>query len=259
MTPLLLLFGFPAHTAVGTDLMYAALTKASGVPAHHIKKTIEWRIVFAMAAGSLPASGVTVYFLANHFTSPEHYQSLLTSTLGIMLILTSLVLLFKNQIIHWATSDSTTSDSAHSDSAASSPASAYTSTSTNSARWLRFSHNHHYMATFIMGIVLGIFVTLSSVGAGAFGTAVLLILFPKLSSIKVVGTDIAHAVPLTLAAGIGHWYLGNVDFVLLGGLLIGSLPAIYVGIYIAGKMPNNLLHPILSTALLAIGVKYTFF
>ena len=110
-----------------------------------------------------------------------------------------------------------------------------------------------------MGVALGTLVTLSSVGAGAFGAAVLLVLYPRLPALNVIGTDLAHAVPLTLVAGLFHLYLGNVDFVLLGCLLIGSLPAIWVGTRVGSRLPDNVLHPILVSILMALGVKYAFF
>ena len=110
-----------------------------------------------------------------------------------------------------------------------------------------------------MGILLGIFVTLSSVGAGAIGTAVLLILYPALAPVKVVGTDLAHAVPLTLVAGLGHLALGHVDPGLLLALLMGSLPAIYIGTHVGHRVPGHIMHPLLVTVLLALGVKYAVF
>ena len=119
--------------------------------------------------------------------------------------------------------------------------------------------NHTSSVTFVMGIVLGLLVTLSSVGAGAIGTAILLILYPTLRSIEIVGTDLAHAVPLTFVAGLGHFFLGNVDFVLLGSLLIGSLPAIYVGTHLGAKLPEKVMQSILAIMLFGLGVRFSFF
>jgi len=110
-----------------------------------------------------------------------------------------------------------------------------------------------------MGVILGVLVTLSSVGAGAIGAAILMTLYPYLPARKIVGIDIAHAVPLTFIAGFAHLLLGNVDFVLLGNLLIGSLPAIYVGTRLGSFIPNKVLQPILASLLLIIGVKFVFF
>ena len=233
MTPLLLLFGFPPATAVGTDLLYAAITKSGGVIMHHRQGTINWRIVSVMLLGSLPASVATSYFLHLYFDDTEQYTQLLTTSLGIMLILTSTVLLFKNKLLSPSEGDG--------------------------PKFLQNAREHALQWSFFSGLVLGVFVTLSSVGAGAFGTAVLLILYPRLPSINIIGTDLSHAVPLTLTAGFGHLLLGNVDFLLLGSLLIGSLPAIYVGTKLGARLPDNLLQPVLASALLALGVKYVFF
>ncbi len=232
MTPMLLLFGFPPHIAIGTDLVYAGVTKSGGVYMHHRRGTIDWKTVAAMAAGSLPATAVTVLVLKLVFDEGTDYTELLTFSLGLMLILTATVLLFRNKIRSMHTAPDATPS------------------------WFR---RNARLMTFLMGLLLGVLVTLSSVGAGALGTAILLILFPLMSSRGIVGTDLAHAVPLTLAAGIGHIYLGNVDFTLLACLLTGSLPAIYFGTRVGTHLPDRILHPILASTLLAIGLKYTFF
>ncbi len=233
MTPLLLLFGFPPHIAIGTDLLYASITKASGVIAHHKQKTVDWKIMSSLAIGSLPVSAITVWLLANYFPSPDSYANLLTHSLGVMLILTAGVLLLKGRInkLHH--------------------------TQNGSIR--RFLEQHKYRFTVLMGVLLGFCVTLSSVGAGAFGAAILLILFPALSAIRIIGTDLAHAVPLTLIAGVGHMFLGNVDYQLLAALLVGSLPAIHLGTKLSSRLPNRVLQPILSSMLLGLGIKYAFF
>lgn len=233
MTPLLLMFGYPTHIAIGTDLLYASITKASGVVAHHRQQTIEWKIVAKLAAGSIPASILTTYLLATFFTDPTDYNHILVSTLGVMLIATSAVLLFKSKIRgFW---------------------------SSNFVKDQTFIHKHTTTIVISMGALLGFCVTLSSVGAGAFGAAILLILFPALQSVKIIGTDIAHAVPLTLLAGAGHMFLGNVDFLLLGCLLIGSLPAIQLGVKFAKHLPEKVMQPALASVLFVIGLKYAFF
>ncbi len=233
MTPILILFGFPYNVAIGTDLLYAAATKASGAVAHARHKTIDWNLVGYLAAGSIPTSIATAYLLEKVFNDANDYEPLLTTSLGIMLILTSLVLLFNQRLKAKAQTDSED---------------------------IRWAHKHAKAITFSAGLFLGVFVTLSSVGAGALCAALLLVLYPHLPAIKVVGTDIAHAVPLTLIAGLGHFlFLGNVDFVLLGCLLIGSIPAIHLGAKIGTKLPNKLLQPGLATLLMGIGVKFAFF
>ncbi|MBU2710744.1 sulfite exporter TauE/SafE family protein [Zooshikella harenae] len=233
MTPLLLLFGFPPNIAIGTDLLYASLTKASGVFIHHRQQTINWRVVAVLGAGSLPAAGLTILVLHYFFSGSQTYSHVLTSSLGTMLMLTALVLLARKWLV---------------------PSKRQTE-----PRLQSFYQRHTKLLTCMMGILLGTFVTLSSVGAGAIGTAILLVLYPTLASNRIVGTDLAHAVPLTLVAGLGHVFLGNVDFHLLFSLLIGSLPAIYVGTRIGSRLPDQVMHPVLASTLLALGVKYAFF
>ncbi|PYF82921.1 hypothetical protein DFP75_1029 [Marinomonas alcarazii] len=226
MTPLLLMFGFPPHIAIGTDLMYAGIAKSTGVVMHAKRGHVNWKIVFAMAAGSIPASFITVWALSR-FDKPDHYQEILTSTLGIMLVLTAAVIVFRAKL-------------------------------TNKLNF-NLSEQQSTKIVFLCGFALGVLVTLTSVGAGALGTAIMMILFPAMRAKNIVGTDLAHAVPLTLVAGTGHIFLGNVDYTLLAALLIGSIPTIYLGTRIASHVPNHVLQPVLATALLSFGVKYLFF
>lgn len=232
MTPFLIMFNFPPHIAIGTDLIYAAGTKAGGVVSHSKLGTINWSIVLKLSAGSLPASLITVYLLKNVFGDPESYQDLLLSTLGIMLMVTSVVIIAKPMLRRSVKISDSGAD-----------------------RFKRFQTP----LTVLMGVILGICVTLTSVGAGAFGAAILMVLYPRLSPVTIIGTDIAHAVPLTLIAGLGHMQLGNVDFVLLASLLVGSLPAIHFGSKLSQKMPSQLLQPILAILLFGIGAKYALF
>lgn len=231
MTPALLMFGFPPHIAIGTDLWFAALTKSGGMVAHQKRGHIKWPVVISLASGSLPAAIITGIILAAYFDDPQAYAPILTTALGIMLIATSAVLLFKKKITKVFTTQSTSALNPH-----------------------RFS-----WLLCLSGMILGVLVTLSSVGAGAIGTAILMILFPTMLAKHVVGSDIAHAVPLTFVAGLVHLFLGNVDFTLLAVLLCGSLPAIYVGTYFSGKIPSHVLQPILASLLMVIGVKYALF
>lgn len=234
MTPLLILFGIPYNVAIGTDLLYAAVTKSSGVLAHGRQNSVQWRLVGYLAAGSIPASIITVILLDQVFNNADEYKEILTTSLGIMLIFTAVVILFKRFL-----RDS--SDRPHGPIGS-------------------FFQVNATKVTFIAGIFLGVFVTLSSVGAGAFCAALLMTLYPRLPALHIVGTDIAHAVPLTLIAGLSHLFLlGNVDLVLLVSLLIGSLPAIHVGTKLAAKIPSQVLQPILAFLLLGIGLKFTMF
>jgi len=227
MTPLLLMFGFPIHIAIGTDLMYAGIAKSTGVFVHAKKGNVNWKIMGVMALGSLPSSLLTIWALS-HYTASADYHHLLTSGLGFMLVITAVVIVFRKQL-----------------------ASSTEKTPAQKKRSLIY--------IFLAGLVLGSLVTLTSVGAGALGTALLMILFPYMSARNIVGTDLAHAVPLTLVAGLGHILLGNVDYSLLLALLTGSVPAIYFGTFVANYVPNKVLQPILATALMGFGVKYLFF
>lgn len=231
MTPLLIFAGVPHQVAIGTDLLYASVTKAGGVFAHQRQRTIDWRLVKRLAAGSIPAALATAFTLKFIFNGEHDYRPLLSHALGFMLILTAVVILFKRRL-----------QNREQDVAA--------------ERWY---HRHSTCVTVISGFVLGVLVTLSSVGAGAFCAALLLTLYPRLPALQVVGTDIAHAVPLTFIAGLGHLFLlNNVDFQLLGALLVGSLPAVHFGAKLAARIPNRVLQPILAGLLLMIGVKFAF-
>jgi uncharacterized membrane protein YfcA len=227
MTPFLILFGIPYHIAIGTDLLYASVTKAGGMVSHARQKTIEWRIMGLLALGSIPASLLTTHFLGRVFTDSSGYESILMNSLGIMLVLTATVIIFRGRLNKTARQDS--------------------------PQPRKFSD----IIILLAGLFLGVFVTLSSVGAGAFGAAILMLLYPYLKTIKIIGTDIAHAVPLTLIAGLGHLIvLGNVDFKLLGCLLIGSLPAIHFATKLAKRMPSDLLQTLIALILLGLGVHF---
>lgn len=229
MTPILLALGFPLHTAVGTDLLFASLTKSGGAVVHGRQGTVRWDLVMLLTAGSLPACLLTILVLRYRFGGPDDYAGLITTTLGLTLILTSIAILLRQRLARLADVLGVTS-------------ARYVSL------WLPLA-----------GVGLGILVTLSSVGAGAIATAILMVMFPRLPGARVVGTDIVHAVPLTLFAGLGHFYLGNVDLLLLTGLLIGSLPAVSVGSRLSQHLPEALLRSILATTLCGIGIKFAFF
>jgi uncharacterized protein len=231
MTPLLMIFGFPPTVAVGTDLWFAAITKTSGLFAHAKQDNINWAIVGLLAAGSLPASLITGHFLKTMMADANAYHQLLTTCLGIMLTLTAAVLFLRS--FKKKNKDETQENLAITRKQA--------------------------IITITSGVALGVFVTLSSVGAGAFGTAILMMVFPFLASNKIVGSDIAHAVPLTLSAGLVHLALGNVDWELLLALITGSVPAIMFGSRFTKRIPSHIMQPILACLLLAIGLNYTFF
>jgi uncharacterized protein len=228
MTPLLvLMFGIPPATAVGTDLLYASITKAGGVWVHNNKGNVNWKLVGWLAAGSLPASALTTGLLSTLELRDELLSTLISSVLGVALILTALAILFRG----WFSRKSRERGSA------------------GPVRSERFTA----LATIITGVVLGVIVTISSVGAGAIGMVALLWLYPHLPSVRLVGVDIAHAVPLTAIAGLGHFYMGTVDFALLGSLLLGSLPGIYLGSHVSALFPDRVLRPTLACMLLLVG------
>ena len=235
MTPLLVfLFGFKATVAVGTDLLYAALTKTGGVFVHHnTHKSVDWRVVCLMSLGSLPSAIATIFVIKHLIKIEKDVTGLITFTLGIALILTAIAVLIRSYITRKKIREIENS-------------------LISSGRFKQMQ----VPATILIGIILGVLVTISSVGAGALGTIAILFLYPKMSTLKVVGTDLAHAIPLTAVAGFGHWTLGHVDFNLLGTLLIGSLPGIWIGSHLSAKIPEKVLRPALATLLLIIGLKF---
>ncbi len=234
MTPLLLFFGYPAPVAIGTDLLYAALTKSGGAVAQHRAGNVDWKIVGLLAAGSIPISILLQFtLLGTGFQESPGFESLLTTSLGIMLIITASMLLLRDKMRK--------------------------SAGANPNALVQFIHKHRSATTWIMGMLLGACVTLSSVGAGAFAAAILLSLYTRHSAVSIVGTDIAHAVPLTFIAGIGYLLAGYVDVVLLVSLLIGSLPAIHLGSRVSASVPDKLLQRVLILFLLSLGVYYSAF
>jgi uncharacterized protein len=226
MTPLLvLLFGFHPATAVGTDLLYASVTKTCGTAVHHIEKTVEWRVVGRLAAGSVPASAITLLLISRQLHTSA-VASLISYVLGYALLLTALSLLFRRRILALAHVFS-----------------------------LHRRPRKEAAATVLLGAVLGILVSLSSVGAGAIGVTMLVLLYPHLPIVRIVGTDIAHAVPLTFVAGLGHLAVGTVDLSLLASLLIGSLPGIALGSVIAPRAPERVLRLLLAAVLTVVGIR----
>ena len=233
MTPLLVLFfGVSPATAVGTDLLYASITKSLGGWVHSRNGSVDWKVVGLLSLGSLPAALITVALLKYLALDAKTLKSLVTSVLSVALLLTATALLLKEWIKKIALRDDGTVYELH--------------------------HRHLPAATIATGVVVGTLVTISSIGAGVLGTVALLFLYPRLSAAKVVGTDIAHAVPLTAIAGMGHMALGTVNYVLLGSLLLGSLPGIYLGSHLSAKVPEKVLRPILATMLLIIGTRLVF-
>jgi uncharacterized protein len=224
MTPLLiLLFGIHPATAVGTDLLYAATTKTVGSVAHSWTKSIHWPAVTRLASGSIPASILTLVVLWQLDLNGESSRSLVNLVLCFALFLTAASLIFRKAITQrhpWR------------------------SQQINPATTAR--------ATALVGVALGVLVSISSVGAGAVGVTALVLLYPQLPMTRIVASDIAHAVPLTLVAGIGHWVTGEIDWRLMGVLLVGSLPGIIIGSYLAHRVPEAALRLVLAATLILV-------
>jgi uncharacterized membrane protein YfcA len=232
MTPILVLgFGIAPAIAVGTDLLYAALTKCSGVFFHHRNKTVDWRVVGLLAAGSVPSSVITVALLEQIKAAGFNSDRLMMLTLSIMLVLTSIIILIKGRLV------------------------SYVSHRHGNSSFVILLKAYRPHITVLSGVALGILVTISSVGAGAIGSAILFLLYPRKKPVAIVGTDIAHAVPLTAIAGMGHLHFGSVDYDLLFGLLAGGIPAIYLGSLVGRHIPDHWLRIAIAILLFAMGVK----
>jgi hypothetical protein len=226
MTPLLMgVFRLSPAVAIGTDLWFAAITKSGGSWAHYRMGHVDWHVTKLLLAGSMPATAATIGLM--HFTGiTKGWAGALTFALGIALLLTAVSVFYKriwNQV------------------------------------GLRLdsliSPGHRDALTVASGVLLGVLVSLSSIGAGAIGATLLLVLYPRMQAQRIVGTDIAHAVPLTLVAGIGHATLGHVDWPLLGALIVGSLPGIWLGARLTRALPETAVRSVLCLSLLGAGIK----
>ena len=231
MTPFLVFYGIAPVVAVGTDLVYAAITKLCGVVAHHRKRTIHWPIVGLLALGSLPGSAFAVMLLDYLDRQGVDSELLITVTLGVSRILTSIVIFLRV----WGF--------------------------LGPRAWGRDTPRRRSTIgalTVLVGGVIGVMVTLSSVGAGALGAAALIVLYPRLRAVSVVGTDIAHAVFIAAISGAGHLHLGTVDFLLLVSLLLGSIPGICLGTQFAQRLPQRALQGTLGAMLFSVGLAVAF-
>ena len=232
MTPLLIFgFGVKPFMAVGTDLLFAAFTKMGGTVSFARQGIVPWRVVGLLSAGSLPACFVTLGFLHQLGPASAHVQGLMTTTLGVALLLTAAAMLVKAVRGKQMPRQLAAAD-AH-----------------------RASTPRHWLWPVVFGALIGVLVTLTSVGAGAIGVTVLLLLFPLLPLPRIVAADIAYAVPLTLVAGLGHASLGSVDWPLLAKLLAGSLPGIWLGTRLSQHTPDRVIRSLLSVLLAWAGTK----
>ena len=227
MTPLLiLLFHVHPTTAVGTDLLYASITKTGGSLVHGLNRTIDWRIVTRLALGSIPASLLTL--LGFHLLKLDQAAAgaVITRVLGAALLATALALVFRRRLL-----------------------------ATYSRRVGVLSERQTFRFTILTGLMLGVLVTISSVGAGALGVTALILLYPELPVVKIAGSDIAHAVPLTLVAGLGHLMNGGIDATVLESLLVGSLPGVIIASLAAPRLPDLALRLVLAATLTVSGLR----
>jgi uncharacterized membrane protein YfcA len=232
MTPLLIFFfGVKPHLAIGTDLLFAAFTKMGGTVSLVRARVVDWRIVCQVAAGSIPATLLTLYLLQRLGPANPATQTLMTTTLGVALLLTAIATLYK---------------ALRGKAAPARIAPEMLSQATRASHWA---------LPVLFGAVIGSLVTLTSVGAGAIGVIVLMLLYPALPLPRIVAADIAHAVPLTLIAGLGHASIGSVDWPLLVKLLAGSIPGIWLGSYLMHKTPDRVIRSLLSVLLAYAGAK----
>ena len=230
MTPVLvLIFGVAPQTAVGTDLLFACITKVFGVLVHGRRGTVDWQVVRRLASGSLPAALTTVLLLAHHGNSEARNEVILTGV-GIALVLTAIGLLFRRRLQEVGKSLRSRAPS-------------------------KFKRAQPSL-TVLAGAIVGLLVALTSVGAGALGTVALVYLYPfRLNAAKLVGTDLAHAIPLALVAGAGHLMLGHTDFGLLANLLLGSIPGILLGSALSTRAPEALIRNAMASVLLVVAAK----
>ncbi|NNH32322.1 sulfite exporter TauE/SafE family protein [Rhizobium sp. SEMIA 4085] len=230
MTPLLvLLFGVHPATAVGTDLLYAAVTKTAGTAVHGMHGRINWRVVGALGAGSVPAALLMLWLMAGVDRKSVEVADTITAALGWLLVMTAVMLVFRAQILGFARRVT-------GERALPRPATIA-------------------VLPVILGLALGILVTLTSVGAGALGVTILLVLYPRLDVREIVGSDIVHAVPLTLIGGMGYWIIGEIDWLLLLALLVGSIPGIIAGSLLAPKLHERTIRIVLALTLAIVAWK----
>lgn len=231
MTPLLtLLFGVQPSVAVGTDLAFAAVTKTAGTLVHRLTGTVRWDIVRHLCVGALPAAVLTTLALKAYGALSPEIGQIIRYSIAISVMLTVVALLFRSKMQAWI---------------AASPK--------------RQLHGRNLMlATVVSGAILGVMVTISSIGAGAIGATLLVLLYPQLKPAEIAGTDIAYAVPLTAIAAFGHWWLGSINWALLLMLLVGSVPGITLGSMLAKKMPERFLRGLLASTLTLVAAKLIY-
>ncbi|GAB3543898.1 sulfite exporter TauE/SafE family protein [Noviherbaspirillum agri] len=231
MTPLLtLLFGVSPTVAVGTDLAFASITKGAGTLAHRFRRTVHWDIVRHLCFGALPAAVLAAFALKHFGALDKEIGQIIRYSIAGSVLLTVIALLFRGRMQAWVK--------------------AHPEKQLQGAKLTAM--------TIFVGAVLGTLVTISSIGAGAIGATILVLLYPRLSPAEIAGTDIAYAVPLTAIAAFGHWWLGSINWELLGALLLGSVPGITIGSLAARAVPEKILRGLLATTLTGVAAKLVF-
>jgi len=231
MTPLLtILFGVSPSVAVGTDLAFASITKSAGTFTHRLRGTVKWDVVKLLCMGALPAAVLATLALKHFGTVNKELGQIIRYSIAGSVLLTVVALLFKARMLAWI----------------------------NARPERQLQGKPLAAATIISGVLLGTLVTISSIGAGAIGATILVMLYPRWSSAEVAGTDIAYAVPLTAIAAFGHWWLGSINWELLGSLLVGSLPGITIGSWFARAVPERFLRGLLAMTLTGVAAKLVF-
>ena len=231
-TPLLItVFGVPAPVAVGTDLLFAALTKSTAAWRYQKHKYIDWAVLAWLAAGSLPGALLTLVWLRWAHPSTVMLNMVIRDGLAVILLASAAA----NLAYPWLVQRDPRTGAVAAPS------------------------QRRKLVTTGLGVALGMMVVLTSVGAGAIGVAALMVLYPNLSVRRLIGTDVVHAIPLAFAAGLGHLALGSIDLKVLGLLLIGSIPGIAGGLRVTNSVPEwtvrVLLAAVLVVAALALVAK----
>ena len=188
-------------------------------------------MVLHLSAGSIPAALATLYVLHTLGPANPQVQGVMTTTLGAALLLTAAATFYK--VVRGKAAPASVAPGDE----------------------IKAATPRHWSLPLVFGALIGTLVTLTSVGAGAIGVTVLMILYPRLPLTRIVGADIAYAVPLTLVAGMGHASLGSVDWPLLVKLLAGSLPGIWIGSHLMTRTPERVIRSLLSVLLAYAGFK----
>ncbi|GAB3459454.1 sulfite exporter TauE/SafE family protein [Massilia terrae] len=231
MTPLLtLLFGVAPSVAVGTDLAFASLTKSVGTVTHRSKGNVHWEIVLRLCAGALPAALVATYALHRFGALDPAIGQVIRYSIAVSVLLTVISLMFRSRLLAWV----------------------------HASPNRQLQGRALTVSTVLAGAVLGTLVTVSSIGAGAIGATLLLMLYPRLSPAEIAGTDIAYAVPLTAIAAAGHWWLGSINWALLATLLVGSVPGITLGSWLARAVPERIARGVLAVTLTGVAAKLIY-